>query len=308
MYNDFTDTVSAGPKGGLLKETNCQEPSKPLGQIEDEIMKTGAQFFGEELLRWLGVKEPVKGIAPTELVHLETRKMYQDFNYVMKNGWWYHIEFESDPITKDDLRRFREYEAATSRTYGVEVLTCVICTANGKHIRTELTEGINTYRVKLIQMKKKDGDKILRKIQKKKKLKRKDLVPMLLSPLMGDKSEIKTRILEGIKTINREDKLISREEAKKMEAMLYALANKLLSRAELEKIKEEVKMTILGQMLREDFMEEGRIEGREEGRLENQERYNCLILCLDKDGKTSLMVKAASDPQLLEKLFQEYGI
>ena len=33
-----------------------------------------------------------------------------------------------------------------------------------------------------------------------------------------------------------------------------------------------------------------------------------MILCLDKDGKTSLIVKAASDPQLLEKLFQEYGI
>ena len=308
MYNDFTDTVSAGPKGGRLKETKCQESSKPLGQVEDEIMKTGAQFFGEELLKWLGVKEPVKGIAPTELVHLETRKMYQDFNYVMRNGWWYHIEFESDPLTKADLRRFREYEAATSRTYGVEVLTCVICTANRKHILTEITEGINTYRVKLIQMKKKDGDKILKKIQKKKKLKRKDLIPVLLSPLMGGKSEIKTRILEGIKAVNREDKLINIEEAKKMEAMLYALANKLLSRADLEKIKEEVKMTILGQMLRDDFIEEGRIEGRQEGRQETQERYNRLILCLDKDGKTSLIVKAASDPQLLEKLFQEYGI
>ena len=158
----------------------------------------------------------------------------------------------------------------------------------------------NTYRVKLIQMKKKDGDKILRKIQKKKKLKRKDLIPVLLSPLMGGRSEIKTRILEGIKAVNREDKLISIEEAKKMEAMLYALANKLLSRADLEKIKEEVKMTILGEMLRDDFIEEGRQE--------TQERYNRLILCLDKDGKTSLIVKAASDPQLLEKLFREYGI
>ena len=157
-------------------------------------------------------------------------------------------------------------------------------------------------------MKKKDGDKILRKIQKKKKLKRKDLIPVLLSPLMSGKSEIKTRILEGIKAVNREDKLINIEEAKKMEAMLYALANKLLSRADLEKIKEEVKMTILGQMLRDDFIEEGRIEGRQEGRQETQERYNRLILCLDKDGKTSLIVKAASDPQLLEKLFQEYGI
>ena len=48
-----------------MKETKCQESSKPLGQVEDEIMKTGAQFFGEELLKWLGVKEPVKGIAPT---------------------------------------------------------------------------------------------------------------------------------------------------------------------------------------------------------------------------------------------------
>ena len=153
-------------------------------------------------------------------------------------------------------------------------------------------------------MKKKDGDKILKKIQKKKKLKRKDLISVLLSPLMGGKSEIKTRILEGIKAVNREDKLINIEEAKKMEAMLYALANKLLSRADLEKVKEEVKMTILGQMLRDDFIEEGRIEGRQE----TQERYNRLILCLDKDGKTSLIVKAASDPQLLEKLFQEYGI
>ena len=53
VYNDFTDTVSAGPKGGRLKETKCQESSKPLGQVEDEIMKTGAQFFGEELLKWL---------------------------------------------------------------------------------------------------------------------------------------------------------------------------------------------------------------------------------------------------------------
>ena len=38
-------------------------------------------------------------------------------------------------------------------------------------------------------------------------------------------------------------------------------------------------MTILGEMLRDDFIE----EGRQEGRQENQERYNRLILCLDKD-------------------------
>ena len=40
--------------------------------------------------------------------------------------------------------------------------------------------------------------------------------------------------------------------------MLYALANKLLNEADLEKIKEEMKMTKLGEMLRADFIEEGR--------------------------------------------------
>lgn len=287
-----------------MEQRDKEKIPKTLGQIEDEIMKTGAQYFGKELLGWLGVKEPVAGIAPTELVHLEARKMYQDFNYVMESGCWYHIEFESDSISKADMRRFREYEAATGRTYGVEVVTCVICTARGKHIRSELKEGINTYRVKLIQTRKKDGDKILKKLQKKKKLKREDLIPVLLSPLMGGKTEIKERILEGIKAVNREETAINTEEAEKMEAVLYALANKLLKRSDLEEIKEAVKMTKLGEMLREDFIEEGRLEGRKE----NLDRYNRLILCLDKEGKTSLLVKAASDPELLERLFREYNI
>lgn len=54
--------------------------------------------------------------------------------------------------------------------------------------------------------------------------------------------------------------------------MLYALANKLLNEADLEKIKEEMKMTKLGEMLRADFIEEGREEGRVEGRAEGELR------------------------------------
>ena len=70
-------------------------------------MKTAAQFFGEELLQYVGVSEKIKRVAPTEIIHLEARKMYQDFLYEMDSGLWYHFEFESDSITKDDLRRFR---------------------------------------------------------------------------------------------------------------------------------------------------------------------------------------------------------
>ena len=88
-------------------------------------------------------------------------------------------------VTKADLRRFREYEAATSRTYGVEVLTCVICTANRKHILTEITEGINTYRVKLIQMKKKDGGQNPEENTKEEKAEKKRPDPGAAQPSYG---------------------------------------------------------------------------------------------------------------------------
>ena len=48
--------------------------------LEDMAMKTAAQFFGEELLQYLGIHEKPLRVAPTEVVHLEARQMYEDFN------------------------------------------------------------------------------------------------------------------------------------------------------------------------------------------------------------------------------------
>lgn len=83
--------------------------------------------------------------------------MYQDFNYVMADNGWVHLEFESDSITLEDLRRFREYEAATSRAHKVAVTTCVICSSRWSRLKTELAEGINVYRVRAIRMQDQDA-------------------------------------------------------------------------------------------------------------------------------------------------------
>lgn len=121
---------------------------------------------------------------------------------------------------------------------------------------------------------------------------------------MDGKSSVRDRILNGLQILKKEEHLLTKDESRKMEAMLYALANKLLNPEDLDRVKEAVKMTRLGEMLRADFME----EGMEQGMKEQAERYNRLILQLDKDGKTSLIVKAAADPELLEQLFREYNI
>ncbi len=97
-----------------------------------------------------------------------------------------------------------------------------------------------------------------------------------------------------------------------MEAILYMLAVKFLSEEELEKIKEEMAMTKLGQMIWDDAVKQGREEGqrigREEGRAQASERYSRLILLLNQDNRADQIIKIASDPEYREALYKEYKI
>lgn len=239
--------------------------------FEDAALKTAAQYFGEELLPYLGVRESLEYVAPTESVHLEVREMYQDFNYVMEDGSWLHLEFESDSIKTEDLRRFREYEATTSRTHKVEVNTWVICSSSVKNPLRKLESGMNTYRVRVIRLKDRNADKIFEKLFGKQEkgipLKKKEKVQAVLTPLMSSELSEKDRILNICKILRREEENTDKDEMGKLQAVMYAFAVKFLTRVELEEVKEALKMTILGELIREDALLEGWKAGKEEGDL-----------------------------------------
>ena len=130
-----------------------QGEDKRVSQLEDRVLKTAAQFFGEDLLPYVGVKGMIDRVAPTEHIHLEMRRLEEDFNFIMKDGSWRHLEFESDSITQRDLRRFREYEAFIGMVYNVPVVTTVLCTSNVKILKGELVNGNSIYRVELVRLK-----------------------------------------------------------------------------------------------------------------------------------------------------------
>lgn len=235
---------------------------------EDLALKTAAQFFGGELLPLLGVKGVIKYIAPTEAVKLESRQMFQDFNYAMEDGSWVHLEFESDSLTTKDLRRFREYEAAVSRTFGVAVVIYVICSSQVKRLKSELTEGINTYRVKVIRLKNRNSDLLFERLKKKKALgeplTKEDLTPLLLAPLMSGSMDIEERITESITMIQEAGAALSELEMEKMQAVLYVLADKFLSGDGINRVKERIAMTKLGQMIFDDGVKKGLEQGIEQ--------------------------------------------
>ena len=259
--------------GGCVKEDirkNEEKPSENQGlHHEDLALKTAAHYFGVELLPALGISGIVEYIAPTESVKLEARQMYQDFNYVMEDRSWSHLEFESDSVTDEDLRRFREYEAAVSRKFGVEVVTYVICSSKVKCLKAQLKVGINTYRVKIVRLKGRNADLLFRRLEEKgrrgERLERADFVSVLLTPLMSGESPIGERIIKGMKILQDAAGSLSAEEQEKMLAVLYTFADKFVSEKELNRVKEMIAMTKLGKLLVDDGIEKGIERGLEQG-------------------------------------------
>ena len=292
----------------LLQDKNKRKDGP--AHSEDLALKSAAAYFGDELIHWLGIRERALRAVPTEMVELETRHMYEDFLYEMENGMYYHFEFESDSISIEDLRRFREYEASTARIYKAPVVTYVICSSEVKNLRDSITEGINTYRVSLIRLKDENGDRLLEQLAEKTagNLTREDIIPLLFSPLMGGRFRQKERILRCIEVLKNAETIFPQNDIRKMEAILYTFAVKFLDDDELKSIKEAVAMTKLGQMIWNDALEKGREEGEKIGQERASDRYSRLILLLSKENKNDLIVKIASDPQYREELYKQYGI
>lgn len=270
---------------------------------EDRALKAAAQFLGEELLAELGIEGTMKRIAPTEQVYLNLKDLNEDFNYEMTDGSWKHLEFESDRITDDDLRRFRTYEAVTSYQYKVPVTTYVLCSSNVRHLKQELTQGINTYRIKVIRLKDRDADQLIRTLEQKQtvgSLNRKELLSLLLAPLMNGTLSQPERIRRGLQILQKEQRQIPPDDLTRMQAVLYTLAMKFLTTAELEKIKEVFTMTILGQMIEEMGIEKGTKQG--------QNRVNQLNQHLINTNRLDDMIKSASDTEYQKKLFAEFNL
>ena len=252
------------------------EKTKAVGEVafkasqhEDAALKTAMHFFAEELLPFWGIEGKVVGFAPTEQVHLEIQKLYQDTNLIMEDGSWKHFEFQSKNEGLAGLKRFRQYEATASRQYGVSVITYVLFSGKIQNPMTEFTEGINTYRIIPIIMKKENADIFLKELLEKKNaekpITREELVRLTLCPLMGGEIGIKQRLQIACE-ITRGETAVTKEEIQKIEAVIYAMADKFLEGLDMEEFVEGMKMTRLGEML----VKEGEIKGKQEGMNEKE--------------------------------------
>lgn len=190
----------------------------------------------------------------------------------MEDGTWKHFEFQSTNEGLAGLKRFRAYESLTSYQYKVSIETYVLYSGTIRNPMTEFTEGLNTYRIIPIIMRNNDADELIRGLQEKQEnnqaLTKSDLVPLTLCPLMGGKSSLKERIMASYAILRNVNNL-NADDLQKIEAVIYAMADKYLESAELKQIMEDISMTRLGRMLIEKGMTQGIEQGAEQNKLEN---------------------------------------
>lgn len=235
------------------------ELMKPI-HYEDLIMKRAMDLFAEEGLKFFGISKKVKELGPTELVVLETKNMFMDYTFLMEDDTFIHFEFQTTNKGKVDLRRFRAYEALLSHQTGKDVITYVVYSGNIKNPGNILRTGISEFKVNSISMADKDGDKIYNDIVEKIKsgieITKQDIISLTFTPIMGGEISKADKILNAINVV----KDVNNEYKHDVESILYAFANKFLEGKDLERVKEELKVTDLGKSLIDEGKKEKAIE------------------------------------------------
>ena len=101
----------------------------------------------------------------------------------------------------------------------------------------------------------------------------------------------KIQVDSFLKTLN-----VDAEVIRKVEAVVYIMADKFLDSAEMEQLKEEIKMTRLGKMLYDD------------GEKCGQANVLTLIQKMTVDGALETVPRLTTDPEFYKAMVQKYGI
>ena len=224
---------------------------------EDAVMKMGFDYFRDTILKTLGIDYQYEDVGPTELVDLAIHSLYMDFTFLTTGGFYIHTEFQTTDKKEADLRRFHAYDAVYSNKTGKQVITYVIYSGGITNVKSELDCGLYTYRVQPIYLKDKNADEVFQKLKQKQDngdaFTEGDYAALSLTPLMSGTMSRKDMFKEAISLAKPNIEL----SAEKATAMLYTLADKFLDKAELDEIKEVMRMTRLGQMLMDEGIEKG---------------------------------------------------
>lgn len=220
---------------------------------KDTLQKYASSLFKDATLEFYGIKAAkIKELINVELPVVEVSDSSTDFVFLLEDGSYLHLEFQSSFKT-EDLIRFAIYDLRLFKRDRRLIKTVVIYTSDVKNAPNPLDIGSMVYNPDYVMMGKYNGNDIYKDLDEKIKagqdLSDNDILNLMFLPLMEHtlpRKDLAARSIEMAKKIPDETK---REACI---ATTIAFAEKYLSKGELAGIMEVMKMTIVAEMLKNE--------------------------------------------------------
>ena len=192
----------------------------------------------------------------TELQIVEIATTSTDFVFLLEDGTYQHLEFETS-YKKDNLLRFAKYDLRLYERDRRDINTVVVYSSDVKSAAASLKIGSLEYAPKIVMMCRFDGNAIYSGLESKLKAKQNladaDLLNLIFLPLLLSdipKLELAKKSIELAKTIEND---IKRDTCI---ASTVAFMEKYLNNDEIKNILGVIKMTKVAEMLVEEAVEE----------------------------------------------------
>jgi len=208
---------------------------------QDKVLKESINLFIGGSIDFLDkdLSGEVTEILSTEKTETITRKAYADSALKLSSNLGVHTEWEAD-INKDDLIRFGEYNLWLSRMHKIPFIT-IIVTAKKPSV-TKYENPSMTFTPKVINLKERDADKVLKAIKEKLDVGEHNSInalELIYLPLHGSESGKSTaELLDIALKLTPEVAKDDKQKRNKLQDLLFLLTSTFISREERTKLLE----------------------------------------------------------------------
>ena len=244
-------------------------------QNKDITSKLMAETLKGKSLAAFGLPElKIVDILPTNLPVIESNELRLDNLFLLSDGSLAIIDYESS-FSRENFVKYLNYIARVIRRFAVrrelkdlkQLKMVVIYTADVERAEERYDLGGLILIVESAYLIHLDGsqiyDRLKHKIDAGEKLAEEELMELMILPLTVKGKKRKQETIEKAVTLGK--RLPDREGQLKVIAGILTFTDKVIDRAYAKKLEEEMQMTLVGQMLRDEGYQRGMEKGREKG-------------------------------------------
>lgn len=244
-------------------------------QNKDVTAKVMAETLKGKSLAAFGLPNlTIVDILPTNLPAVESNELRLDNLFLLSDGALAIIDYESS-FDRENFIKYLNYIARVIKRFAVRgelgrlrrIKMVVIYTADVERAEEVYDLGGLILTVESAYLVRRDSGEIYRRLKVKTEagldLTEDQLMELMILPLTVKGKEGKQAAIEQAVELARS--LPKKSEQIRALAGILTFTDKVIDKNYARRLKEEMQMTLVGQMLMEEGMQKGREEGREEG-------------------------------------------